>query len=82
MKVIAQRGGHDYLLVKTRTVEGEEWGRVFNVPRREMGREMLVAAIAKFGYWENYVGSQDVLSDLTDVLMIGGNDAGEEGGRA
>jgi hypothetical protein len=72
VKVIAQRGGPDYLLVQTRLYEGAAWGRVFNVRRREMGPELLVAAIAKFGYWTEYTGPQDVLGDLTGVRFVGG----------
>lgn len=73
MRVIAQRGGPDMLLVETReSSEGLMLGRIFNVPRREMGREMPVAAIAKWGYWDDYVGSQDVLRDLTDVRYVEG----------
>jgi hypothetical protein len=87
VKVIAQRGGPDYLLVQTRLYEGAPWGRVFNVRQREMGPERLVAAIAKFGYWTEYTGSQDVLDDLTGVRFIGGprdnesQGAGDQGAR-
>jgi len=57
MNVIAQRG-YGTLLVFTRTVDGKDWGRIWNVAKNEMSGEMLVASIAKFGYWTDYTGEQ------------------------
>jgi hypothetical protein len=57
MKVIAKRGDN-YLLVSTRTVDGMEWGRIWNVRQNEMSGEVLVASAARFGYWEAYTGPQ------------------------
>jgi len=74
VKVIAQRGGPNYLLVETRTVGGQRWGRIWNVSRREMGREVLVDAIVKFGYWEAYTGPQPTQSEMAGVSAIGGFD--------
>ena len=80
MKVIAQRGGQNYLLVETREVDGERFGRIFNVRRREMSAEQPVDAIAKFGYWVPYTGSQAVLDDLTGVRYVEGRYDGEGAG--
>lgn len=80
MKVIAQRGGQNWLLVETRTVEDVRYGRIFNVRRREMSDERPVEAIGKFGYWVPFTGSQDVLRDLTGVRYAEGRYATEAGG--
>jgi hypothetical protein len=81
VKVIAQRGGPGMLLVQTRVVEGRAWGRIFNVRFREMGPELLVDAIVKFGYWTEYAGSQSVLDDLSGVRYVGGEPDGQAQGR-
>jgi len=63
-QVVAQRGSPDVLLIKTGTdAEGRDLGIVWR-SGFPVGEPMFVAAIAKFGYWEPYEGSQGVLADI------------------
>lgn len=72
MRVIAQRGDPGTLLVQTREAEGLQWGRIWNVERREMSQEMPVPSIAKFGYWEAYTGPAIDASAFEGVRLMQG----------
>jgi hypothetical protein len=66
--VLAHRGGPDILLIKVGVADdGHDLGVIW---RRGMGisEPMYVGAIAKFGYWETYEGSQGVLAEIEEEL--------------
>jgi hypothetical protein len=66
-EIVAHRGSPDYLLIKTGNDGEHDLGRVW---RRgfPLFPEMYVAAIAKFGYWEEYEGSQGLLVEIEKEL--------------
>lgn len=65
--VLAHRGDPDILLIKVGEADGHDLGVIW---RRGMGISdpMYVGAIAKFGYWELYEGSQGVLAEIEEEL--------------
>jgi hypothetical protein len=85
-EVIAQRGSPDVLLIKTGTdAEGRDLGVVWR-SGFPLGPPMYVAAIAKFGYWEPYEGSQGVLADIEKEIADAsakntGTSSGDRGAR-
>ena len=54
MKITSQKDSGDYLLIETREGVGRVWDRISN----ELYPEQDVEAIAKFGYWQPYTGSE------------------------
>jgi hypothetical protein len=68
--VIAHRGTPDILLIKVGVADGHDLGVIW---RRGIGISdpMYVGAIAKFGYWETYEGSQGVLAEIEKELKDG-----------
>jgi len=69
MKVIAQRGP-GYLMVQTRTVEGINWGRIWNLAKNEMSQEMPVESMARFGYWTDYTGPAMTTADFEGARLM------------
>lgn len=54
MKIISQRENGEYLLIETRPGFGRVWDRFAN----DLFPEQSVEAIAKFGYWMPYTGTE------------------------
>lgn len=65
MKIIAQKNNEIFLILSRNNKDpSKRKGFIVDTLKEIIFPEQLMEALIKFGYWEDYVGSQDLIKEF------------------